>query len=94
MYLDNPRLLWLYPRFYGESQSAHHIENVEFPATSWHRSFSYLYAINNRFRRSSVDFVRFFDIVECQHSLVVYIGADVMRRKMLKGIRTDEVPRW
>ena len=78
----------------GESQSAHHIENVAFPATSWHRSFSYLsYAINNRFR-SSVDFARFFDIFEFQHSHVVYIGADVMRKKMLKGIRTDEVPRW
>ena len=38
-------------------------------------------------------FARFFDIVYRQHSLVVYIGADVKRKKMLKEIRTDEVPR-
>ena len=79
----------------GESQSAHHIENVEFPATTAGTArFLTFYAINNRFRRSSIDFARLFDIVECQHSLVVYIGANVMGKKMLKGIQTDEVPRW
>ena len=90
MYLDNPRLLWLYPRFYGgESECP---PNSPLPAGT--ARFLTFYAINNRFRRSSIDFARFFDIVECQHSLVVYIGADVMCKKMLKEIRADEVPRW
>ena len=39
-------------------------------------------------------FACFFDIVDHQHSLVVYKGADVMRKKMLKEIQTDEVPWW
>ena len=39
-------------------------------------------------------FARFFDIVDCQHSLVAYIGADFMHKKMRKEIRTDEVSRW